>query len=295
MEERGVTVGDICGVNDHMCWMRDAMSSPQLCPSCQSITLNIEKLQRLVSTNGFSLETPVRTLHGLIKTNRCPLCLIFLGKVLLSIKDKKMFNCLFDDFLVIYGDAIARINLKARLKSDEPTSSLPDLHELLVRGTIVGNGILAESFLETHIRFKVYALPGKHHPSLSMVRFIYSVLIVLFQADDPVASFISSRNYDHDMGSVNAYSKICSWISNCNKNHLKCRSLEPTSLPTRILDLFTQDDSDDLKLLLTHGEYGHYVALSYCWGGSQQVRTTTSSLNSKLKAIYNNPEFNDPA
>jgi len=295
MEEHEITVGDVCGVNDHMRWMRDAMSSPQLCPSCQSITLNTEKLQRLVSTNGFSLETTVRTLHGLIETNRCPLCVIFMGKVLLSMKDKKMFNCLFNDFLAIYGDATAKINLKARLKSDESTTSLPDIHELLVRGSIVGDGLSAESFLETHIRFKVYALPGKHHPSLSMVRYIYNVLIVLFRADDPAAGFISSREYDHDMGSVDAYSRIRSWISNCNKNHLKCRSLEPTSLPTRILDLFTQGDSDDLKLLLTHGEYGHYVALSYCWGGSQQVRTTTSSLNGKSKAIYNNPEFDDPA
>ena len=168
-----ITVGDICGIDDHVRWMRDAISSPQLCLNCRSITLNIEKLQRLVSTNGFSMETTVRTLHGLIEKNRCPLCVIFMGKVLLSIKDKKIFTCLFDDFLTIYGDATAKINLKARLKSDDSTNSFPDLHELLIRGSIVRDGLLAESFLETHIRFKVYALPGKHYPSLSMVRFIY--------------------------------------------------------------------------------------------------------------------------
>lgn len=62
-------------------------------------------------------------------------------------------------------------------------------------------------------------------------------------------------------------------------------------LPTRALDLgetrnHTEDSlKSDLRLVESHGRRGHYVALSYCWGGYEECRTLPDNYEQRLANI----------
>ncbi|KAJ5707264.1 extracellular lipase [Penicillium malachiteum] len=65
------------------------------------------------------------------------------------------------------------------------------------------------------------------------------------------------------------------------------------SLPTRVLDLgrpclerFSQESLEqDLRLVESNGQRGHYTTLSYCWGGYSEFKTTRSSYRDRLEGI----------
>jgi hypothetical protein len=59
-------------------------------------------------------------------------------------------------------------------------------------------------------------------------------------------------------------------------NSHKCGPQESNQLPTRLLDVSGPDESF-LRLFVTDGATGQYVALSYCWGGAISSQTTSSN------------------
>ena len=84
-------------------------------------------------------------------------------------------------------------------------------------------------------------------------------------------------------------------IKNCLSSHLRCspRQSKPTTLPKRILDLLTGEDSKSLRLHESQYvqeerryEYGEYVALSHVWGLAKGLpKTTTKTLPSHKRSI----------
>ena len=48
-------------------------------------------------------------------------------------------------------------------------------------------------------------------------------------------------------------------------------------LPTRVLDVQSNRANDIVKLLDTNTEHGRYGTLSYCWGTSDDLKTTTKT------------------
>ncbi|KAJ5733421.1 extracellular lipase [Penicillium malachiteum] len=64
-------------------------------------------------------------------------------------------------------------------------------------------------------------------------------------------------------------------------------------LPTRVLDLgqpclerFSQESLEqDLRLVESNGQRGHYTTLSYCWGGYSEFKTTRSNYHDRLEGI----------
>jgi hypothetical protein len=68
-------------------------------------------------------------------------------------------------------------------------------------------------------------------------------------------------------------------MEECYFSHPECRAHDNHSLPSKLL--FIQDDS--VKLLNTADLQGdqRYVALSYCWGGEQEQKTTTQNLRDR--------------
>ncbi|KAJ5730254.1 extracellular lipase [Penicillium malachiteum] len=64
-------------------------------------------------------------------------------------------------------------------------------------------------------------------------------------------------------------------------------------LPTRVLDLgqsclerFSQKSLEqDLRLVESNDQRGHYTTLSYCWGGYAELRTTKSNYHDRLEKI----------
>jgi Heterokaryon incompatibility protein (HET) len=94
-------------------------------------------------------------------------------------------------------------------------------------------------------------------------------------------------------GSDQTLGVIGQWIKTCDENHPKCQytiSGMPTEsvpkLPTRVLDVRS---CEDIRLLVTGNQEAKYAALSHCWGGISQIRTTKSSLEDHRRHI----NFND--
>lgn len=64
-----------------------------------------------------------------------------------------------------------------------------------------------------------------------------------------------------------------SWMEKCSKHHASCVPLnQENALPTRIIHV-PRDSKEPLKLQVTEGRTGRYVALSYCWGDGMSYQS----------------------
>src|SRR5215471_13474429 len=69
------------------------------------------------------------------------------------------------------------------------------------------------------------------------------------------------------------------WIVDCLGNHKACHYERKTLLPSRVIDVGDDMTAQTVKLHITgEEEKGEYVALSYCWGGTQLVVLRASTL-----------------
>jgi hypothetical protein len=77
------------------------------------------------------------------------------------------------------------------------------------------------------------------------------------------------------------------WIQTCSTDHVLCGAHEPSSLPTRILDLGDDAGAEptQVKLLESPGRKEHYISLSHSWGGEQPLRTTVETLHDHKAGI----------
>ena len=57
---------------------------------------------------------------------------------------------------------------------------------------------------------------------------------------------------------------------------------KPTILPTRVIDVGSENQEPSFYLSQTE-ETGKYVALSYCWGGKDFIRTTESTIAMRMQ------------
>jgi hypothetical protein len=64
-----------------------------------------------------------------------------------------------------------------------------------------------------------------------------------------------------------------------------------SSLPTRLIEIVNDDTFPTVRLAVTAGQVGSYLALSYCWGGAQEHATTTTNVKEYLQEI---PRFSIP-
>ena len=84
---------------------------------------------------------------------------------------------------------------------------------------------------------------------------------------------------------------IRDWLSACT-NHPFCRTQEPRPLPKRLIDVRS---SPKVWLTEHNGEFGHYLALSHCWGSADDAFSTTrdnvaerTSMGIELSELPNN-------
>ncbi|KAM7208558.1 HET domain containing protein [Naviculisporaceae sp. PSN 640] len=104
--------------------------------------------------------------------------------------------------------------------------------------------------------------------------------------NDRSSLYLTSRAPRYDLASDEMFSSIKGWIDDCGKTHKRCPLLADTPLPTRVLDVGDPaDEPRSLRLFETSGAVGKYVALSYCWGGPQQVALTTQTHTQMHQAI----------
>ena len=76
------------------------------------------------------------------------------------------------------------------------------------------------------------------------------------------------------------------WIKICETTHIACKPFKEPQLPRRVIDVQNwQNSLHPIRLYEGQGECSRYVALSHRWGSNQLLKTTTSSLESRKKAI----------
>jgi len=70
-------------------------------------------------------------------------------------------------------------------------------------------------------------------------------------------------------------------IRTCKNTHEYCPATKTTPLPKRVVDVGTDSSEAPLHIHLSEmNETAPYTALSYCWGGSQDIVTTSATLQS---------------
>ncbi|RYP32856.1 hypothetical protein DL768_011122 [Monosporascus sp. mg162] len=86
--------------------------------------------------------------------------------------------------------------------------------------------------------------------------------------------------------SKRAFNFLRAQLDTCAREHENC-SQESPLLPTRVLDLSVSSAAvQSVKLTEPHpGTPGEYIALSYCWGDGNRLRTTKSNISELLQAV----------
>ncbi|KAI0973303.1 heterokaryon incompatibility protein-domain-containing protein [Xylaria arbuscula] len=96
-----------------------------------------------------------------------------------------------------------------------------------------------------------------------------------------------SRRASSQTDSAAAITTIKGWISGCIINHCPpkgfCDSPDLTYLPTRVVKVGLANGI--VKLIETNGAKGRYMCLSHCWGKSQIITTTRSTLEQRKSGI----------
>ena len=82
---------------------------------------------------------------------------------------------------------------------------------------------------------------------------------------------------------------ISRWISECEETHNEgCalnHSLEVPLLPTRVIDVGTDEEPIEPRLHISNGDRQLYTTLSHCWGKKLPARTMRNTLDSFLTSI----------
>jgi hypothetical protein len=73
------------------------------------------------------------------------------------------------------------------------------------------------------------------------------------------------------------------WITECQERHPGCKQPPSNPLPTRLVDVGSEDR--DPRLVETLGKTGQYATLSHCWGKAQPLTTTSVTLEEHLRGI----------
>lgn len=93
---------------------------------------------------------------------------------------------------------------------------------------------------------------------------------------------IPNRPIEPILYSAENYNFILRNINECADEHRKCNRGEGSLLPTRVLQILSSSGPSRNILRLYEPEdegIAKYAALSYCWGGDQSFKTTTSNLD----------------
>jgi heterokaryon incompatibility protein (HET) len=99
------------------------------------------------------------------------------------------------------------------------------------------------------------------------------------QPDDPAASHLPVLPLRVPVYSPEITHNIRDRLKICQEHHHECTSQEVPILPHRVIDVGAEDSSTSARLFINDSQQrGEYTCLSYCWGGPQDVSTTTATL-----------------
>ncbi|KAH8585613.1 heterokaryon incompatibility protein-domain-containing protein [Bisporella sp. PMI_857] len=122
-------------------------------------------------------------------------------------------------------------------------------------------------------------------PSSSAVLGIYTT------DDDDLSDIIPGRpEYSDEVLSATCLGRAKGWLRRCASDHPTCPALIDRQLPTRVVDVGSEENAP--RLLLSEGRYGQWVALSHCWGKTLALKTELKNLEKHCKEL---PLYDLPA
>lgn len=109
--------------------------------------------------------------------------------------------------------------------------------------------------------------------------------ILSLSTDDPSSNWISARSLNRDLGSEACFELLQEQLRQCMECHGSCQQSANTRenfIPSRVVDVSSPELG---RIRLANGSdlpaSSPYVALSYCWGGSQAESTTISNIHGR--------------
>lgn len=76
------------------------------------------------------------------------------------------------------------------------------------------------------------------------------------------------------------------WIEDCYSHKVCNQRVDLMGVPTRVLKVFPECDQDVLKVYTPHpSDRSRYTALSYCWGPTENLTTTSKNLATHTNGI----------
>ncbi|PMD32227.1 HET-domain-containing protein [Hyaloscypha variabilis F] len=77
-----------------------------------------------------------------------------------------------------------------------------------------------------------------------------------------------------NIASDRSLTKFREWLADCTSNHTLCKHPDRGFMPTRLIRVWRYHGRRVIQLQESDGTTVSYAALSYCWGGEQEVQTT---------------------
>jgi hypothetical protein len=75
------------------------------------------------------------------------------------------------------------------------------------------------------------------------------------------------------------------WLNECDTSHTNCAMVAMEDLPTRLIDVGSEDENIEPRLVITQGSRGTYRALSHCWGTVMPITTTKANMSLHMSAL----------
>jgi hypothetical protein len=86
-----------------------------------------------------------------------------------------------------------------------------------------------------------------------------------------------------DSSSDKCYDLASFWIRDCIDNHRDCDRIECTPLPTRVIDVGSENNEP--RLYVSKQENAKYTTLSHCWGSKVPMTTTLARVKERQREI----------
>ena len=108
----------------------------------------------------------------------------------------------------------------------------------------------------------------------------------MFLVGNPASRKITTKPIEREAGSERACQKVFAWLNEClngqirgRRIHASCPKPSHSYLPTRLIEISSYADKYEMKVREMKGcATEPYVALSYCWGGDQPMKSTKALL-----------------
>ncbi|KAK5989228.1 hypothetical protein PT974_10732 [Cladobotryum mycophilum] len=116
------------------------------------------------------------------------------------------------------------------------------------------------------------------------VLFVGEVSFLAHEDNFALRQKFPGRLIQNDPDHAKSLNRVFEWLDTCLKTHTACRFAD-VALPTRVLDLQSPCVDNMVVVKDTAGRRGEYAALSYCWGKTGNLKSTTATIEEHRRGI----------